>query len=171
MDDKYRHVLTPGETLALTIDKPAAGGRMIARADGQVVLVSGAIPGECARVRIERVAKGVAYGATVEIEDASPDRREAFGDPSCGGSLYSHITYRRQLAIKSEVISDALARIGRLAWPAPIDVAASPEEGYRMRARLHLRDRRIGFFREGSHQILRRPRDAAAAPVHVRRTG
>jgi 23S rRNA (uracil1939-C5)-methyltransferase len=146
-------VLTPGETLALTIDKPAAGGRMIARADGQVVLVSGAIPGERARVRIERIAKGVAYGATIELEDASPDRREPFGDQTCGGSLYSHIAYRRQLAIKSEVISDAFTRIGRLAWPAPIDVSASREEGYRMRARLHLRDRRIGFFREGSHQI------------------
>jgi 23S rRNA (uracil1939-C5)-methyltransferase len=146
-------VLRPGQTLTLTIEKPAAGGRMIARADGQVVLVSGAIPGERARVRIERIAKGVAYGAAVEIEDASPDRRDPFCDPSCGGSLYSHIAYRRQLAIKSEVISDALTRIGRLAWPSAVDVAASREDGYRMRARLHLRDRRIGFFREGSHQI------------------
>jgi 23S rRNA (uracil1939-C5)-methyltransferase len=146
-------VLTPGQALTLTIEKPAAGGRMIARVDGQVVLVSGAIPGERARVRIERVAKGVAYGATVEVEDGSPDRREPLGDSSCGGSLYSHIAYPRQLTIKSEIVSDALTRIGHLAWPAAIHVAASREDGYRMRARLHWRDRRLGFFREGSHQI------------------
>ena len=39
-------MLTSGQTLSLTIEKPAAGGRMIARADGRIILVSGAIPGE-----------------------------------------------------------------------------------------------------------------------------
>jgi tRNA/tmRNA/rRNA uracil-C5-methylase (TrmA/RlmC/RlmD family) len=38
--------MTAGERVALTIEKPVAGGRMLARLDGAVVLVSGAIPGE-----------------------------------------------------------------------------------------------------------------------------
>jgi tRNA/tmRNA/rRNA uracil-C5-methylase (TrmA/RlmC/RlmD family) len=42
---------SPGESVALTIDKPAAGGRMIARLDGQIVLVGGAIPGERSSMR------------------------------------------------------------------------------------------------------------------------
>src|SRR5205085_574735 len=74
-------------------------------------------------------------------------------DPLCGGSLYAHIAYPRQLEIKAQVISDALGRIGKIAWRAPIAVAASPEDGYRMRARLHLRGRRIGFFREATHDL------------------
>ena len=41
-----RRVLTPRQEIELTIEKPAAGGRMIARHDGQVVLVAGAVPGE-----------------------------------------------------------------------------------------------------------------------------
>ena len=32
-------------------------------------------------------------------------------------------------------------------------VLASPERGYRMRARLHAADGRLGFFREGTHQL------------------
>jgi tRNA/tmRNA/rRNA uracil-C5-methylase (TrmA/RlmC/RlmD family) len=51
------------------------------------------------------------------------------------------------------VIADAFARIGRLALPGPVKVAPSPEEGYRMRARLHVRGQRYGFFREGTHDI------------------
>jgi hypothetical protein len=39
------------------------GGRMIARAGGLVVLVSGAIPGERVRAVVERVGKGVVYAA------------------------------------------------------------------------------------------------------------
>ena len=126
---------------------------MIGRADGQVVLVSGAIPGERVTARIERVGKGMAFAEALTIDEPSPDRETAGGDPLCGGCLYRHIAYSRQIALKGEVIADALGRIGRIVWPAPILVAASPVEGYRMRARLHLRRGRIGFFREGSHEI------------------
>jgi tRNA/tmRNA/rRNA uracil-C5-methylase (TrmA/RlmC/RlmD family) len=146
-------VLKPGETLSLTIEKPAAGGRMIARADGLVVLVSGAIPGEQVIGRVERVGRGVAYAEVVSVEQPSPDRRPALADPLCGGCLYSHIAYERQLLVKALVIEDAFARIGRLTVPGPVRVLGSPQDGYRMRARLHVNDGRIGFFREGTHAL------------------
>jgi len=146
-------MISAGDTLPLTIDKPAAGGRMIARADRLVVLVSGAIPGERVRAKIERVGKGVAYAAAVGIEEPSGDRRPAGGDPLCGGCLYAHIAYPRQLELKALVIADAFARIARLELPAAVRVAPSPEEGYRMRARLHMRGGVIGFFREGTHEV------------------
>jgi len=146
-------VLTPGQLVPLAIDKPAAGGRMIARFDGQVVLVAGAIPGERVVARIERVSKRVAYAQTATVEDASPDRRQPSADPECGGALFGHIAYERQRAIKREVIVDAFARIGRLTLPSPPVVAPSREDGYRMRARLHVRGRRVGFFREATHDL------------------
>ena len=146
-------MLTAGQTLPLTIEKPAAGGRMIARADGRVVLVGGAIPGERVRARIERIGKGVAFADTIAVDEPSSDRRAPFTDPTCGGCLYAHIAYLKQLEIKSQVIADAFARIAHVALPSPVIVAASPEEGYRMRARLHVRDGRIGFFREATHEL------------------
>lgn len=146
-------MVKPGELLPLTIEKPAAGGRMIARADGQVILVAGAIPGEQVVGRIDRVGRGVAYADVVSVEEPSPDRRPVSGDPLCGGCLYAHIAYERQLALKALVVEDAFARIGRLVPPASITVSGSPEEGYRMRARLHVRGSGIGFFREGTHEL------------------
>jgi 23S rRNA (uracil1939-C5)-methyltransferase len=146
-------MILPGTALSLSIEKPAAGGRMIARTGGRIVLVAGAIPGERVQARLERVTKGVAYAEAIAIDEPSPDRRAPFVDPACGGSLYAHIAYPRQLTIKAEVIADALRRIGRIEAPAPIVVAASPEEGYRMRARLHARGHRVGFFREGTHDL------------------
>ena len=125
---------------------------MIARANGLVVLVSGAIPGERVRARVERVGKGVAYAAAIDIERPSSDRRVA-GDLLCGGCLYAHVAYPRQLELKALVIADAFARIGRIELPAAVHVAPSPEEGYRMRARLHVRGRVVGFFREGTHEV------------------
>jgi 23S rRNA (uracil1939-C5)-methyltransferase len=146
-------MLTPGQIVSLSIEKPAAGGRMIGRVEGQVVLVAGAIPGEHVRARVERIGKGVAFAVTLAVDEPSPDRRAPFADPFCGGCLFSHISYSRQLEIKSQVIADAFARIGHVILPAPVLVAPSPEEGYRMRARVHLRGARFGFFREGSHAV------------------
>ena len=145
-------MLAPSQQISLLVEKPAVGGAMIARADGQVVLVTGAIPGERVRARIDRVAKGVAHATTVTVEDPSSDRREAPVDPRCGGGLYAHIAYDRQIAIKSLVIADAFARIGRIEI-APPAVEASREDGYRMRARLHAKFGRVGFFREGTHEL------------------
>jgi 23S rRNA (uracil1939-C5)-methyltransferase len=146
-------VITPGDLLALQIDKPAAGGRMIARTGGRVVLVAGGIPGERVTARVERVGKGVVYAAVAGIESASPDRRQPTGDPACGGCLYADIAYERQLTLKAAVIADAMGRIGRIRWAPPIVVAPSGEHDYRMRARLHIRNGHIGFFREGTHAV------------------
>ena len=144
---------SPGDALALTIEKPVAGGRMIARLDGQIVLVSGAIPGERVTALVERIGKGVVYADTVSVEHASPNRREVTADPLCGGCLYAHVTYDHQLEIKAAVVADAFWRIAHLEMPTPIHVVPSPEDGYRMRARLHVRAGRVGFFREGTHEI------------------
>src|SRR5262249_53973164 len=81
------------------------------------------------------------------------DRRTAPADPPCGGALYGHIAYSRQLAIKRDVILDAFARIGHLTLPSTLAVAGSREDGYPMRARLHVRGRRVGFFREATHDL------------------
>ncbi|HEV8209291.1 MAG TPA: TRAM domain-containing protein [Vicinamibacterales bacterium] len=145
--------MKPGDIIPLTIEKPAAGGAMIARHEGQVVLVAGAIPGERVQARLARVTKSVAHAEVVAIEEPSPDRRAVSGDPLCGGCLYSHIGYARQLAIKSDVIADAFRRIGHIELAVPVGVAPSPEDGYRMRARLHVRGSRFGFFREGTHDL------------------
>ena len=145
--------MKPGDILPLIIERPAAGGAMIARHEGRVVLVTGAIPGERVQGRVIRVQKGVAHAETVSTDESSADRRVPPGDPLCGGCLYAHIAYPRQLEIKSQVIADAFKRIGRLELPTPVTVAGSPEEGYRMRARLHVRGSRFGFFREGTHDL------------------
>jgi 23S rRNA (uracil1939-C5)-methyltransferase len=154
-----------GAVIELDVEKPAAGGRMLARREGQVVLVWGAIPGERVRARVERSGKGVLYAETTEVVRASPDRRSTAIDWRCGGSVYAHVAYARQPALKGEIIQDAFGRIGHLPLPSPPPVMPSPEEGYRMRARLHARDGRIGFFREGTHDICDAAATAQLAPA------
>lgn len=147
-----------GTLLTLDIEKPAGGGRMLSRHDGRVILVAGAIPGERVAVRIERVAKGVTFAETVDVLSASPDRRVPECDPKCGGDVLAHIDYAAQLPIKTEIVRDAFSRIGRLPLADLPAIVPSSPHGYRLRARFHVDGSRIGFYREGTHQIC----DAAA---------
>src|SRR5262245_31942904 len=142
-----------GSEIIVDIEKPAVGGPMLARHHGQVVLVWGGIPGERVRARVERAAKNILHAETIEVLVASPDRRDAGPDWRCGGNTFAHIAYERQCRLKAEIICDALGRIGRLSSPERPEVLGSPERGYRMRARFRVLDGRLGFFREGSHQL------------------
>ncbi len=141
-----------GERLRLSVERPAAGGRMIARHEGAIVFVSGAIPGEVVDAEIEKVQRGTIWAATREVIEPSPDRVDA-PDGGCGGSVLAHIEYQRQRQIKSAIVEDAFRRVGKIQLEQPVVVTGSPVDGYRMRARLHVRGGRIGFFREGSHAI------------------
>jgi 23S rRNA (uracil1939-C5)-methyltransferase len=142
-----------GERIRVTIERPAAGGRMIARHDGAIVFVAGAIPGEVVDAEIEKIQRGTAWAIARDILERSPDRIDGAPDGACGGSVLAHIRYERQRALKSEIIVDAFRRLGRITLEQPIAVTGSPVDGYRMRARLHVRGGRLGFFREGTHSL------------------
>ncbi len=158
------------ETIEIVAERPVPGGRMLARHDGRVVLLAGAIPGERVRARIERVSRNTVWATVQRLEDVlepSPDRQESGVDPACGGAVLAHIRYGRQLLLKAEIITDAFRRIGRLPLPAPPAVTGSDDRGYRMRARLHVRGGRAGFFREGTHSLCDAARTGQLLPEAI----
>ncbi len=126
---------------------------MLARHQGRVVLVMGAIPGERVRARVVRARRDVLHATVTDVVEADRDRRSVDGDPGCGGQVYGHIAYRRQLVLKSQLVRDALTRIAKLPGIDDVSVTASPEHGYRMRARLHASRSGLGFLREGTHSV------------------
>ncbi|MDH4064886.1 MAG: TRAM domain-containing protein, partial [Acidobacteriota bacterium] len=143
--------MTPGEVATLRIERPVAGGRMLARHEGAVVLVSGALPGEVVDARVERIQRGTVWASATRVIEASPHR---VGEPNpCGGLVLAHARYEHQTQIKQQIIEDAFRRIGRLPLEAEVPIVPSPVEGYRLRARLHVSGLRIGFYNEGTHDI------------------
>ena len=126
---------------------------MIARHEGAIVFVAGAIPGEVVDAEVEKVQRGTGWAITREVKSASPDRLADTPDGACGGSVLAHIRYERQLELKVAIVEDTLRRLGRITLETPPSITGSPVDGYRMRARLHVRNRKIGFFREGTHSL------------------
>jgi 23S rRNA (uracil1939-C5)-methyltransferase len=101
-----------GDELELTIDSLAYGGAGVARTDGYVVFVSGAVPGDRVRAVIGKRKRAWAEARTLEIIAPSPDRIAPVADHP--GAPWQVLPYQRQLEVKQAQVDDALRRIGKL---------------------------------------------------------
>ena len=101
-----------GAELELTVDTLAHGGNGVARLDGYVVFVAGALPGDRVRAVVGTSKRAYAEARTVEIHEPSPDRIAPVADHP--GAPWQVLSYARQLEVKAEQVQDALTRIGRL---------------------------------------------------------
>src|SRR3954453_1728064 len=101
-----------GDELELVVDSLAYGGNGVARLDGYVVFVAGALPGDRVRAVVGKSKRAYAEARTVEILEPSPDRLpEVAHHP---GAPWQVLPYERQLEVKAEQVAEALTRIGRL---------------------------------------------------------
>ena len=142
--------------MRIQIEKLVQGGVGLGRHEGQVVFVPYTAPGETVEVTLRAQRSQYAEGVVQRILVRSPDRREPpcplFG--VCGGCHLQHLTEAAQQRYQTDVLVEALMRIGK--WtqvPTPISVA-SPPLAYRRRVRLAVQNGRIGFYQHHTHQVV-----------------
>ena len=126
----------------LTIESLDQEGRGIAHADGKVVFVEGALPGE--RIVAEVIKRKPSYDIARAVSRSTHNANRVaprcphFG--VCGGCTLQHADPSLQIATKQRALEDALARIGRVRPDTLLPAIAGPAWGYRYRARLSVRD-------------------------------
>jgi 23S rRNA (uracil1939-C5)-methyltransferase len=101
-----------GEELVLTVDALAYGGAGVARLDGYVVFVQGAVPGDKVRAIVGKSKRAYAEARAIEILTPSAERIEPLAEHP--GVPWQVLPYERQLVVKVEQVEDSLRRIGRL---------------------------------------------------------
>lgn len=138
----------------VSIESIAAGGDGVARADGVVVFVPRAAPGDRARVRFE-TKRRFARGEIEEILIPSDTRVNPlcyhYRVDRCGGCQVQHMRYDAQLEAKAAIIRDSLARIGKRAVNAPTVEASDKQWRYRSKLTLGMRRARGGDWTIGLH--------------------
>ncbi|MDP3394490.1 23S rRNA (uracil(1939)-C(5))-methyltransferase RlmD [Sediminibacterium sp.] len=112
----------------------AAEGKSLARVDGKVVFIEGAVPGDVVDVQLSKNKADWAEGHTVHIHSLSSDRVTPFCEHFgvCGGCQWQMLPYEKQLFYKQKQITDNLTRIAKISLPeiAPI-IGADFTRGYR----------------------------------------
>lgn len=126
--------------------------------DGRAVFVPFGLPGERVRVRLTEEKKNFVRGELVEVLESSPERIQPkcahFG--ICGGCHYQNLSYEKQLEVKTEILRDQLARIGKIENPPVAPMVASPSEwNYRNHVQFHLtEDGKIGFVNARGNSVI-----------------
>lgn len=157
------------------IEGYSSEGLGIARIDGQVVFVHGAVRGELCRVLVMKVLKNAAFGKVTELLEPSPERREPdcpyYG--RCGGCDFRHLSYREELWAKRQRVQDALTRLGGSDVEVEEILGAADPLYYRNKSQYPVSAGKVGFYRARTHDVvdiehclIQKPQaDAAAAAL------
>lgn len=148
-----------GNEFEITVENAVAGGRILARHEGKIVLVAGALPGERVVARVTKETKSLAEADAVAILAPHAERREppCPHAADCGGCDFQHASRAAQMEMKRAIVLDAFRRIGKLDVASLLEgpTAAVPEFGARTRIRLSYDSiGRPGLLRRGSHDVV-----------------
>ena len=129
--------------------------------DGFVLFVKSTAPGDVVDAHVLKVNKSYGYAKVERMISPSPYRTEpdcaAFA--SCGGCVFRHITYEKELEIKKKTVDENFARIGGFDVACSEAVPSPQHDGYRNKAQYpatcdaegHVR---FGFYSRHSHRVV-----------------
>jgi 23S rRNA (uracil1939-C5)-methyltransferase len=144
------------------------------RADGKVVFIEDALPGEQVQVRVGRRKNNWEQGTMTALRRESSQRVVPrcphFG--TCGGCKMQHLHAGAQIAIKQRALEDALWHLGKVRPERVLRPIEGPFWGYRYRARLSVRyvakkGKVLVGFHERKSSYVADMESCAVLPAHV----
>ncbi|MSS42592.1 23S rRNA (uracil(1939)-C(5))-methyltransferase RlmD [Anaerosalibacter bizertensis] len=150
-----------GDKLELNIIDLTNQGLGVGKVEGFTIFVEGGLPGDELIAEIKKTKKNFAEAKAVEIKNPSSKRQisECKYYKTCGGCQLHELDYRAQLDIKTNMVKDAIERIGKLE-----DVKINPTIGmetpfrYRNKGMFKVGEKEgnisIGYFKNKSHEVV-----------------
>ena len=149
-----------GDPLQVSIETATIDGSGVARVDGQVVFVPGALPGERCSVRIAHVGRSAVFAQLLSVLTPSAHRVEPDCPyfSLCGGCALRHMDYEQELALKQAHVQSCLTRIGGQTISALPITGAAQTDGYRNKVQFPVQEQEgrpvAGFFSGKTHRAI-----------------
>jgi len=151
-----------GQVVEVTAGDVAHGGWCVARpADGPVVFVRHALPGERVLARVTEVTSRLARADAVEILASSPDRVTPpcpHARPGgCGGCDWQHAALPAQRSLKAAVIRQQLRRMAGIDREITVEALPGDQDGLGWRTRVQFAVREdgvAGLRAHRSHRVI-----------------
>jgi 23S rRNA (uracil1939-C5)-methyltransferase len=105
----------------------AAEGKSLAKIDGKVYFIEGAVPGDIVDLLLTKDKKDWAEGKAIHFHKYSENRVEPFCQHFgiCGGCKWQMLPYEKQLEYKQQEVSQNLRRIGKIELPEIMPILGS----------------------------------------------
>lgn len=116
----------------IRVEDYAAEGKSLARVDGKVIFIEGAVPGDVVDVQVSKSKKDWAEGRALRFHSLSPDRSAPFCSHFgvCGGCQWQMLPYEKQLEYKQRQVKDNLQRIGKVQLPEMMPILGASKTRY-----------------------------------------
>ncbi|MEJ6473011.1 23S rRNA (uracil(1939)-C(5))-methyltransferase RlmD [Pseudoalteromonas piscicida] len=159
---RAKKAVKPSKQIELTVASMDHQGRGVARHDGKVCFITGALTNERVRAQVTQAKAKLLEAKVTKVIEASPERTQAFCPhyTQCGGCSLQHQTVEGQLSEKQHAVEKLFARFANIAqvpWYPPITF--SPLH-YRRAARIaciydkQTKKVRLGFRAQQSKNII-----------------
>ncbi len=145
----------------------AFGGDGVARHEGKVIFVPGAISGEKLEMEVVSSSKRFSRALPTKVVEPSPDRIEVDCpyalSPSapasalyCAGCCYRHMSYKAETTAKAKQLTDLLTRIAKLeSIPDVTFTSADSPDRYRNKIVLHTDEKsHVGFYSADNETVI-----------------
>ena len=164
----------------VTIESLDQEGRGVARTEGKVIFIEGALTGEVVSYSSYRKKPSFEQAQVTAIHKSSAMRVQPkckhFG--VCGGCSMQHLDARAQVAVKQRILEDSLWHIGKVRAETILRPIYGQAWGYRERARLSVRhvikkgktlvgfhERRSSYVADMQHCEILAPKIAVLLPL------
>ena len=119
------------ENIEIT-DAGAKGKAIGFAADGKVIFINNAVPGDICSVQITKKRKSYYEGRAISFSNLSNKRVQAKCDffGTCGGCKWQYMGYEHQLFFKQKEVENNLKRIGKIELPNVSPILGAKEQYY-----------------------------------------
>ncbi|WP_106347802.1 class I SAM-dependent RNA methyltransferase [Antricoccus suffuscus] len=148
-----------GRRVRVEVERVAHGGHCVARAEGRVLFVRHALPGELVTVEVTEDRGGSFCRAdAIEVHAAHPGRVTApcqyAGPGGCGGCDWQHANPQTQRELKGAVVREQFERLAGLEVKVEVEALDPPDLRWRTRMQYAVaRDGSLGMRRHRSHDV------------------
>ena len=110
----------------------AAEGKSLARIDGKVIFIAGAVPGDVVDVFVSTNKKDWGEGIATHFYELSAEREQPFCQHfgTCGGCKWQMLPYQKQLEYKQQEVAQNFRRIGKIDLPDMLPIVGGDATKY-----------------------------------------
>lgn len=130
----------------------AYGGYGVAK-EGKIIFVAHSVEGDVVDISIKKENKNFCYANINSIIQPSKHRIKAKCKYAgiCGGCVFNHIEYNKQLEIKKSIVLNSIRNIE---YKNKINIIKSPNEHYRLRVNMIAQNGNIGFYKFNTNEFV-----------------
>ena len=130
----------------------AYGGYGVAK-EGKIIFVAHSVEGDVVDISIKKENKNFCYANINSIIQPSKHRIKSKCKYAgiCGGCVFNHIEYNKQLEIKKNIVLNSIRNIE---YKNKINIIKSPNEHYRLRVNMIAQNGNIGFYKFNTNEFV-----------------